>query len=196
MQKRSEYVLQLLDGGETLKDARFKALKISKEIQGFGSFPSSPCSSSSPSSATSESSRASSFGSYSTTSSTFIEALSLTKEDLDNCEMHDLKKHIDNYLKKDLDNCEIQDTKTTSPKSTKEMEGSHVWDCSSIQEMGSLIDSEDDQKKDSFINGVCSKLAGINPARKIQGEKELFRSISDVGRLIKKKYKRQFSVGY
>ncbi|KAF2313996.1 hypothetical protein GH714_021398 [Hevea brasiliensis] len=181
MQKRSEHVLELLGGGETLKDARFKALKITKEIQGFGNSPSSPCSSTSPSSAASESSRTSSFGSYSTTSSIFNETLSFTKED--------------------IDNCEIKDHKTTSPTSSKELEGSHVWDCSPIQEMGSLMDSEDDdneeeEKQDGLINGICSKLVGISHSRKFHGEKELFRSVSDVGRPIKKKYDRQFSVGY
>ncbi|XP_022761152.1 epsin-3 [Durio zibethinus] len=59
MQKRSDRVLELLEGGETLRLARLKALKITKEIQGFGSTTTSPSSASS-----SDSSRASSFGSY------------------------------------------------------------------------------------------------------------------------------------
>ncbi|CBI23661.3 unnamed protein product, partial [Vitis vinifera] len=134
MQKKSEKIIDLLRGGETLKEARFKALKITKEIQGFGNYMASPSSSSS-----SGSSRTSSFGSYSTST--------------------------------------------------------HLWDCTSIQETGSLLDSEgeEDAKKDGFISGICSKLVGISPTR-TNSEKATLRNYSDVGRVTKKKFHRQFSV--
>ncbi|XP_039048761.1 epsin-3 [Hibiscus syriacus] len=57
MQKRSDNVLELLQGGESLRQARLKALKTSKEIKGFGN--SATTSPSSSSSSSSDSSRAS-----------------------------------------------------------------------------------------------------------------------------------------
>jgi len=55
MQKLSNEILRLLQGGEGLKEARLKALKITTEIQGFGGSLSSPSSrTSSPSSLSSD----------------------------------------------------------------------------------------------------------------------------------------------
>ncbi|XP_061370765.1 epsin-3 [Gastrolobium bilobum] len=69
MQKLSEQILKLLEGGEALREARLKALKITNEIQGFGSSLNSPSSSSSPCSSSSEASQgSSSFSSFSTRS--------------------------------------------------------------------------------------------------------------------------------
>ncbi|XP_054796119.1 uncharacterized protein LOC129301587 [Prosopis cineraria] len=50
MQKISDQILKLLQGGPTLREARLKALKITNEIQGFGSSEYSPSASSSSSS--------------------------------------------------------------------------------------------------------------------------------------------------
>ncbi|KAI3442104.1 ENTH domain-containing protein [Psidium guajava] len=61
MHKKAEQILKLLGDRETLKEARLKALKITKEIQGFGCYTSSPSSESSCS--ISETLRTSSFGS-------------------------------------------------------------------------------------------------------------------------------------
>ncbi|EEF33568.1 epsin-3 [Ricinus communis] len=186
MQKRSDHIITLLNGGVKLKEARLKALKITKEIQGFGNFRILSSSLSSTSSATSDLSRASSFGSYSTTSSTFNgAALSLTKEE-------DIEKPglVFNEINKD------KSSVITSPTSNMDLERSHVWNYSRIQETGSLLDFEEeneDEKQDSIINGICTKLV---PSRKYDGEREGFRSLSDVGKLIKKKYDRQFSLGY
>nr|KYP38066.1 Epsin-2 [Cajanus cajan] len=52
MQKLSDKIVNLLQDGESLREARLKALKITNEIQGFGSSVNSP--SSSPCSLTSE----------------------------------------------------------------------------------------------------------------------------------------------
>ncbi|XP_065864494.1 probable serine/threonine-protein kinase PIX13 [Euphorbia lathyris] len=70
MQKRSENVVQLLNGGIALKEARLKALKITKGIQGFGNVVTSPTSTSPSSSDSSRSSVSSSFFSYSPSSTT------------------------------------------------------------------------------------------------------------------------------
>ncbi|XP_050216401.1 uncharacterized protein LOC126667464 [Mercurialis annua] len=186
MQKRSNNIINLLHGGVTLKEARLKALQITKEIQGFGSFPilsPSSSSTSSPSSATSESSRASSFGSFSTTSSTFNYDTLPREEALDN------KYYEPNDLK--------DKNTVTSYASNKNFEKSHVWNCSTIRENGSLLDGEGDEKlDDGIINGIRTKiLVGIGPSEKYNNEeKEVFRSLSNVGRLIKKKYDRQFSM--
>ncbi|XP_028070270.1 epsin-2 [Camellia sinensis] len=71
MRKLSERILNLLQGGETLKQARLKALKITKEIQGFGNLMVSPSTSSSSSSSSSEMSGTSSFGSCSSSNKKF-----------------------------------------------------------------------------------------------------------------------------
>ncbi|KAF7807097.1 ENTH domain-containing protein [Senna tora] len=78
MQKISDQILQLLQGGTTLREARLKALKITNEIHGFGSLD-SPSSSSTPSSSNSDNPHASSSfcSSFSSTSSTptFIDSI-------------------------------------------------------------------------------------------------------------------------
>ncbi|KAM7280899.1 hypothetical protein ACFE04_008033 [Oxalis oulophora] len=68
MEKRSDRLMDLLGNPEALVEARSKALKITKEIQGFGS--SSPSSSSNASSSPTSDASHSSWGSYSTSSST------------------------------------------------------------------------------------------------------------------------------
>lgn len=184
MQKKSEKIIDLLRGGETLKEARFKALKITKEIQGFGNYMASPSSSSS-----SGSSRTSSFGSYSTSSSAW--------NDIE----HELNKYEHQSPTKDALGSYAhggiyEDGKPTTFQQTNEkFEAAHLWDCTSIQETGSLLDSEgeEDAKKDGFISGICSKLVGISPTR-TNSEKATLRNYSDVGRVTKKKFHRQFSV--
>ncbi|KAK9289087.1 hypothetical protein L1049_017558 [Liquidambar formosana] len=170
MQKKSERILRLLGGGETLKEARLKAIKVTKEIKGFGSPMSSPSSSSS------KISRTSSFGSYSTTSSPSNAVDELNKSS-------PTKASIENYSRR-----EIQDQKVSNSIET-DFEGLRLWDCTSIQESGSLLDPEDkeNEREDGFAGGSPSKC---------HGEKSTFRSFSDVGRVMKKKFERQFSIGY
>ncbi|KAM7259935.1 hypothetical protein ACFE04_015676 [Oxalis oulophora] len=71
MEKRSDQIMELLGNIEALEEARFKALKLTKEIQGFGSSTPSSSSSSSSSSPSSVASHASSWASYSTSSSIY-----------------------------------------------------------------------------------------------------------------------------
>ncbi|KDP40352.1 hypothetical protein JCGZ_02350 [Jatropha curcas] len=202
MQKRSDHILKLLEGGDMLKEERLKAIKITKEIHGFGSL--SITSPRSPSSATSGSSRTSSSGSYSFTGSLFNDPLFFTKEEENTDSLEGL------FLQEMRDKItDASNNNNNNNNSNKDLKGLHMWDCPPIQETGSLLNCEDDglkgkmvkgmEKQEGSVNGICLKLAGgiISP-RKCHGHqnKEFFRSISDVGKLIKKKYDRQFSLGY
>ncbi|MCL7050283.1 hypothetical protein MKW94_005646 [Papaver nudicaule] len=129
MEKKSERVLKLLKWKDFLKFARLKALKISKEIKGFGNLMASPVSTSSPSS--SGTSRTS-FGSYSVTSSMWNEP-----EDY-------LGKREQNHPRKShMENC--------SPTILSSEEGSHLWD-NPIQEAGCLLDQDDEQDEEKMNN--------------------------------------------
>lgn len=196
MRIRSERILELLSGGEKLKQARLKALKITKEIQGFGNFVSSPSSSSS-----SKMSNASTFGSNSTSSSPSCwEVGAKTKHDT----QHASAKNGE------LDSIsigEMESEKFSTPTGDCEnVEGSHgwEWDRHPVDESCSLLDSEDDNgegkeeggKTYGFIKEICSKFGGKSPLKRINGEKVPFRSLSDVGKLRRKKVDRQFSKEY
>ncbi|KAJ8768432.1 hypothetical protein K2173_021585 [Erythroxylum novogranatense] len=176
MQKRSDNILVLLEGGEALRTARLKALKITKEIHGFGnSVLGSPSSSS--------------FRSFSSSEETgelnTPEQLSLTREG-------HLEEHGNNSPR--LTN----KTHQTSLTSNTKLEESHLWSQGpKIQEAGSLLQNgEEKEKEDGFVAGICSKLSGNTPTKKCYGENVGFRGFSNVGKLIKKKYDRQFSMGY
>ncbi|KAJ4824381.1 hypothetical protein Tsubulata_034890 [Turnera subulata] len=182
MQKRSDNIIKLLNGGDTLREARLKALRITKGIEGFGSFVASSASlsPSPPSSATS--SATSSFGSFSTTGSTCNDPVDLSS----------LLSPTQG---------EIEDPKTviTSPRISKEgTEGSCIKDCPVIQETDSLLDSEDDEedKQGGFISGIRSKLAAISPSKESHAEKTAYKSFSNIGSVIMRKHDRQFSMGY
>ncbi|XP_062165979.1 epsin-3 [Alnus glutinosa] len=163
MKKKSDEILRLLGGGEKLKEARLKALRVTKEIQGFGGSMTSSPSSSTPSSSSSDqlpSPAKESPGSYS--QGGFIHG---------------------------------KESNTTFPTKNKNVEGSvHLWDCPKIQETGSLLDSQD--VEDGKISGICSKLVGSSPSRDYNDEKVGFRSVSDAGRMTKKKFDRQYSLWY
>ncbi|KAJ4843850.1 hypothetical protein Tsubulata_037210 [Turnera subulata] len=182
MQKRSDNIIKLLNGGDTLREARLKALRITKGIEGFGSFVASSASlsPSPPSSATS--SATSSFGSFSTTGSTCNDPVDLSS----------LLSPTEG---------EIEDPKTviTSPRISKEgTEGSCIKDCPVIQETDSLLDSEDDEedKQGGFISGIRSKLAAMSPSKESHAEKTAYKSFSNIGSVIMRKHDRQFSMGY
>jgi epsin len=186
MKKKSDEILKLLGGGEKLKEARLKALKVTREIQGFGgSMTSSPSSSS-------EASTFSSFLSCSTTTTpTWNDINELNKFQLPFL----AKESPESYSRGG-----INDKKSSNfPAKNKNVEGSHLWDCPEIQETGSLLDAEDVEggKTDGVISGICSKLVGISPSRGYNnGEKVGFRSVSDAGRTMKKTYDRQHSLWY
>ncbi|KAJ4968805.1 hypothetical protein NE237_015506 [Protea cynaroides] len=179
MQKKSEKLLNLLQGGEVLKEARYKALKVTKEIKGFGNLMDSPTSSSSPSSGYS---RNSSFGSYSTNTSTWNESNELSKN-----EQHPVSGNLnDNYSHGEEKLC-------TSLTEGENNEGLYLWD-SPIQESGSLLDSEEEKEgSNSFLSGIRSRFGVSSP--KYERSRGTLRSFSDVGRAMKKKLDRQFSMG-
>ncbi|XP_039058390.1 epsin-3-like [Hibiscus syriacus] len=145
MQKRSDKVMELLQGGETLRQARLKALKTSKEIKGFGNSTTSPSSS--------DSSRASnsSFGSSYTSPST----------------PHDIIIH-DHQLIDKLQNplFDLENKSLLYPTSEDEsLKCLHLWDCPPIPEKGSLLGSEYQRGEkgfqktsDGFTTDISSKL--------------------------------------
>ncbi|XVF28581.1 hypothetical protein REPUB_Repub15cG0042400 [Reevesia pubescens] len=154
MQKRSDKVLELLGGGETLRVARLKALKITKEIQGFGSTTTSPSSASS-----SDSSRASSFGSY-FSASTYNDINELDKLETP---IFLTKEPMENYSEGG-----IQEEKTLEfPSKDEEFNRVHLWNRPPFQEKGSLLQSEgeENEKSDGLISGICSKLVTISPSK-------------------------------
>ncbi|KAL1806413.1 hypothetical protein ACET3Z_029481 [Daucus carota] len=194
MRKRSERVLELLKGGDMLKQERLHALKISNQIQGFGNKAHSPCSSSSSSSPSSSRVSNCSFGSFSTTSSTWNEA-----DDLSNIDL-------------------LKDKIPAKPKS----EASHLWDPSApIEEKDSLLSQDDeeeaedglhncndfecndnnnqygDQMLSGFLGGIRSKLSTVTPlGRSDHSERVAFRCLSDVGRNKVKRMERNLSTKY
>ena len=202
MQRKSEEILKLLGGGKAaLKEARFRALRVSKEIQGFGSSLSSPFSPSPSSSSVSECSRTSSFGSFSTndTNSETEKApqFSLTKEVL-------MESYAQGGIKDDIDHDDEKDS-ILPLRNEKVDERLHIWGCPSIQETRSFLEGQDDQdddddqdyerSRDGFVGGIFSKLTSLTTSR--ANNYNGFRSISDVGRVAKKKkFNRQFSLWY
>ncbi|CAL1396315.1 unnamed protein product [Linum trigynum] len=220
MHKRSESILSLLRGGGTaLRAARLKALKISKEIQGFGSStPSSAAASSSPTSpaATATPSSAVSNSSFASAGSTFedicrIENLALA-EDLD--QLNDPAAAESPTLHNDHDNNNnSDDTNHNDHQPVKTLRlRTHRWECGyPVQEKGSLLDVGDDEVEDrkpsdqqGLVGRFCDKMMTTSPKKnKDYGEKNGyhnngndFRSFSDVGKFLKKRYERQFSMGY
>ncbi|WJX12482.1 hypothetical protein P8452_02980 [Trifolium repens] len=168
MQKLSNEILKLLQGGEALKQARLKALKITNEIQGFGSSLNSPSSStSSPNSMSFDQLESpSSFCSFSTTSTS-----------------------INNY---NIDS----DLKNIVPQKNNVDEKNH-WNDPAAEEILIDSDDVDDSggevgKSKGFVSEMCSKIIGGSDRGKIE-----FRCISDVGRKDpKKRYDRQYSLWF
>lgn len=187
MQKRAENILKLLGGGQTLKEARLKALRITNEIQGFGSAMASPSSSTySPSS--SEASR-SSIGSYSTTNS-------ITWNDVNdqlNKQEHASPSKAAAITKYSLGG--IHEDKPNTHRDNS-FQGFHLWDSPPVEESGSLLDVDGDENEESngLFKGICSKLAAISPKKSNTGDhKKTLRSFSDNHRNVRKTYGHQYS---
>lgn len=155
MHQKSQKILQLLKGGQILQESRLRALKITREIQGFGS-SSSPSSSSSTFSPNFSPSFSftSSFDSYSTiTSPAWSDLHGENKfENLSSPEA------IERHIWKGTGN------EKNSPVGKFNTNGKHLWDCPPIEEDDCLIEPEDEEEKPaSFLSGVCSKLAALSP---------------------------------
>ncbi|CAN6551838.1 unnamed protein product [Malus baccata var. baccata] len=204
MQNKSDQILNLLGGGQILREARLKALKITNEIQGFGSATASPSSATSFSSSASEASRTS-FGSFSTTSSVWNDINELSRSyDPSPTKLEAMERYSPSGLRSN-----DYDKASNFLETNENSEGSHLWDCPPIEEKGSLLESGDegdaeDDEEDEFyekapdgnlISGMFSKLVNLSP-RRSHGEKVGFRSVSDVGREGQKKFDRQSSFWY
>lgn len=175
MKQKSQKLLRLLTDEAHLAEERLKALKISKEIQGFGNLILSPSASSTPSSSSSSSkfSRTLSFGSnYSCDSPAW------TRQELHS---NSLDSHF------------------ASPRAPEnKLEEIHLWD-SPIEENGSLIDNK---SKDLLLkeNSPRSWSKGFSRilGSTIQSAKDkasALRSLSDIGRATMKRIDRQLSLG-
>ncbi|KAK1284202.1 Clathrin interactor EPSIN 1 [Acorus calamus] len=170
MQKKSERILNLLSDDDLLQQSRSKALKISKEIQGFGNLIISPSSSSSSSPISTPSkkttSRTSSFGSSShssTTSSTNHDELIMNMHD-----DHQLKQRRPHQPLKDL------------------------IDLGPIEEKG-VVDDDDEEGCEKKL----MELEEVGKGRRSGGDGGRgggFRSLSDVGRVLKKRFDWQLSL--
>lgn len=177
MQKKSYRIVELLHGEDALRQARLKALKVTREIQGFGNLiisPSSSSSSSSPSSSSSRSSQPSSFSSYSTTWSETDEA--------NRSELSPLTEEtIECYTQ-----VETEEEKPDAYSNTeKNIEGTR-------DNSASLIEFEDEDYGEKFwgvLSGIKSKFGGVG------AERVPLRSFSDVGNVMQKKIDRQLSFG-
>ncbi|KAM1087204.1 hypothetical protein ACFX2I_012665 [Malus domestica] len=204
MQKKSDQILNLLGGGQILREARLKALKITNEIQGFGSATASPSSATSFSSSASEASRTS-FGSFSTTSSVWNDINELSRSyEPSPTKLEAMERYSPSGLRSN-----DYDKASNFLETNENSEGSHLWDYPPIEEKGSLLESGDegdaeDDDEDEFyekapdgnlISGMFSKLVNLSP-RRSHGEKVGFRSVSDVGREGQKKFDRQSSFWY
>lgn len=203
MQKRSERVLELLKGGETLIQERLKALRITKEIQGFGN---SISTSSSPSSASSAGSSVFILDSSSTPNSLSSPTSNLTWSESDVHTEDDLSPWVveGEESRKNFGspsgNIDIP-LRKNGQEEEEDLVRTHIWNSSSfVQETGSLIEDEDEEERKrkgkfsgSFMSGLCSKL-GISPRG--NGKKfGLVNASSNHDAEIKKKINRQFSVG-
>ncbi|KAM7488440.1 hypothetical protein LguiB_025924 [Lonicera macranthoides] len=173
MQKKSDRIIELLHREDALRQARLKALKVTREIQGFGNLIISPASSSS-SSSSSRSSQPSSFSSYSTTWSETDEAnrseLSPLTEESIEC-----YTQVETEEEKHVGYSNIE----------KNIEGTR-------DKSASLIEFEGEDYGEKFwgvLSGIKSKFGGGST------ERGPLRSFSDVGNVMEKKIDRQLSFG-
>ncbi|XP_028785578.1 epsin-3-like [Neltuma alba] len=203
MQKISGQILKLLQGGPTLREARLKALKITNEIQGFGSSEYSPSSASS-SSSSSEPHSASSFSPYSSSTATPTYFDSVT----------DPNKNPFSPIK-DYSHGGIWSDENTLVFRKKNMynhneDENQLWDDPSVEErdylVGSDVEDDDDDKpkekqKLGFVNRICSRITGSSNGgfrANYDNKKVEFGCLSDNGRRgeNKKKLQRQHSLWY
>ena len=185
MKQKSQKILKLLTDENQLTEERSKALKISKEIQGFGNLIISP-SASTPSSSSSRTSRTS-FSSYS------CDSPSWSRQD----ELNKQERHM-----KSPNKASEESTQHGSPKVLgKGVEKSHLWD-NPIEENGYLIGQtkEEETKGNSSSQSSSSKgyYTGFlrNSYQSAKEKAAALRSLSDIGKGIKKKIDRQLSLGF
>ncbi|RWW45975.1 hypothetical protein BHE74_00048139 [Ensete ventricosum] len=168
MRSKSKRILRLLGDEEELKDARAEALRISREIQGFGNLIVSPSASSSPSS--SSSSRASRTWSFGSSYSWDCPSWSGPDEPNKREEAH----HVSG------DSVDLK---------VAEM---HLWDAP-VQDSSCLLISKKEGREgspDGWSSRLRLRLFGRDDKR------VAFRSLSNVEKEPKKKFERQSSLGF
>ncbi|KAJ8466104.1 hypothetical protein OPV22_028656 [Ensete ventricosum] len=168
MRSKSKRILRLLGDEEELKDARAEALRISREIQGFGNLIVSPSASSSPSS--SSSSRASRTWSFGSSYSWDCPSWSGPDEQNKREEAH----HVSG------DSVDLK---------VAEM---HLWDAP-VQDSSCLLISKKEGREgspDGWSSRLRLRLFGRDDKR------VAFRSLSNVEKEPKKKFERQSSLGF
>ncbi|XP_047337182.1 epsin-3-like [Impatiens glandulifera] len=147
MRNKSDRILELLQGGDALKQARLKALKITREIHGFGN--DSPCTFS----PFSDASRASSFSSSATSSPAWSEMGEGLKERKQS-HLWDCPPYVEEAGSSLIDHGD---------------EGSGLGSGSrpgSAGSGGSGSGSGSGGKPYGLLNGICSKLASMSPTNK------------------------------
>ncbi|CAL9203268.1 uncharacterized protein LOC135631374 [Musa acuminata AAA Group] len=168
MRSKSKRILRLLGDEEQLKDARAEALRISREIQGFGNLVMSPSASSSPSS--SSSSRASRTWSFGSSYSWDCPSWNGPDEPNKRDEAH----HVSG------DSVDLKEAEM------------HLLDAP-VQESSCLLISKKEGREgspDGWSSRLRLRLFGKDDKRLV------FRSLSDVEKEPKKKFERQSSLGF
>ncbi|URD86418.1 ENTH domain [Musa troglodytarum] len=168
MRSKSKRILRLLGDEEQLKDARAEALRISREIQGFGNLIVSPSASSSPSS--SSSSRASRTWSFGSSYSWDCPSWNGPDEPNKREEAH----HVSG------DSVDLKEAEM------------HLWDAP-VQESSCLLITKKEGREgspDGWSSRLRLRLFGKDDKR------VAFRSLSDVEKEPKKKFERQSSLGF
>ncbi|CAL9065848.1 uncharacterized protein LOC103970871 [Musa acuminata AAA Group] len=168
MRSKSKRILRLLGDEEQLKDARAEALRISREIQGFGNLVMSPSASSSPSS--SSSSRASRTWSFGSSYSWDCPSWNGPDEPNKRDEAH----HVSG------DSVDLKEAEM------------HLLDAP-VQESSCLLISKKEGREgspDGWSSRLRLRLFGKDDKRLA------FRSLSDVEKEPKKKFERQSSLGF
>ncbi|XP_062104542.1 uncharacterized protein LOC133815754, partial [Humulus lupulus] len=190
MQRKSDEILKLLGGGKSktttaLKEARLRALKVTKQIHGFGfgfgyGFGGSIMK---PSSATS-------------TSTT------TTNTNNNNYEERIDEKVPMNYSLGGIRSSENDDD-DDDDTCTGNVDNYCPNNNSTHDETNSFLDDDDEKERfdnNGFVGGIFSKLTNtFSPSSSSSSTRDYyrgFRSVSDVGRVAKKKYSRQSSLWY
>ncbi|GMN53389.1 hypothetical protein TIFTF001_022527 [Ficus carica] len=104
---------------------------------------------------------------------------------------------FNSFSTSDMNNETEKDSMLSFSNNNENVERLHLWDCPSSQETGSFLEGNKDEyyekERDGFVGGIFSKLRGFTPSRAGGiGRKIGLRSVSDVGKVVKKKFNRQF----
>ena len=170
-----------MQGGPSLEEVRSKSIKLTKEIQGFGS-SSSPSSSSSSSSSSPwsssssspESSWRSSFDSNSTSSPSWNHSMANDQNKYGYDQMKQPLEHDKmpkSFLNDGMIKNDILDFNSIHLHSFTEINLNDECEANNI---------DNNNKKMGFLQGIATKKFGYSPL-KIIGEKLLSKSLSDIG---------------